>query len=195
MLPEVQREGLLDVIAAESDRLARTVNDILWASRLDSGTLQVAIERCDPRELGETRARRRSARTCPTASSSRSRRPTTLPAVAADPDKVRQVLANLVDNAVKYSPDGGRVEIAVSSAGQPGPLRRRATRGSASPAPSSGGSSTSSTASTPTSPAASAAPASASTSAASSSAAWTAASGSSRREGAGSTFSFELPAA
>ena len=36
-----------------------------------------------------------------------------LPAVAADPDKVRQVLVNLVDNAVKYSPDGGRVQVVV----------------------------------------------------------------------------------
>jgi signal transduction histidine kinase len=41
----------------------------------------------------------------------------TLPPVSADPDKVRQVLVNLVDNAVKYSPDGGevRVEIAAES--------------------------------------------------------------------------------
>ena len=120
--------------------------------------------------------------------------PADVPAVAADPDKVRQVLANLVENAVKYSPDGGRVEIAVSSAGNQ--VRFAVTdQGSASPAPSSGGSSTSSTASTPTSPVGSAAPASASTSAASSSAAWTAASGSSPARGGGSTFSFELPAA
>ena len=34
-----------------------------------------------------------------------------LPLVAGDPDKVGQVLINLVDNAVKYSPDGGRVEV------------------------------------------------------------------------------------
>jgi signal transduction histidine kinase len=38
-----------------------------------------------------------------------------LPAIAADPDKVRQVLVNLVDNAVKYSPDGGEVELAISA--------------------------------------------------------------------------------
>ena len=34
-----------------------------------------------------------------------------LPRVAADLDKVRQVLVNLVENAIKYSPDGGRVEV------------------------------------------------------------------------------------
>jgi two-component system sensor histidine kinase VicK len=37
--------------------------------------------------------------------------------LAADPDKVRQVLANLVENAVKYSPDGGRVDVRLEQAG------------------------------------------------------------------------------
>jgi signal transduction histidine kinase len=38
-----------------------------------------------------------------------------LPPVAADGDKVRQVLANLVENAIKYSPDGGPVEVRVET--------------------------------------------------------------------------------
>ena len=42
-LEESQRSGLLDVISSEADRLARIVNDILWASRLDSGQMGVAI--------------------------------------------------------------------------------------------------------------------------------------------------------
>jgi signal transduction histidine kinase len=37
--------------------------------------------------------------------------------VAADPDKVRQVLTNLVDNGVKYSPDGGCVEVRIERTG------------------------------------------------------------------------------
>jgi two-component system, OmpR family, phosphate regulon sensor histidine kinase PhoR len=41
-----------------------------------------------------------------------------LPPVASDPDKLRQVLTNLVDNAVKYSPAGGRVLVAISQTGK-----------------------------------------------------------------------------
>ena len=37
-----------------------------------------------------------------------------LPSVSADSDKVRQVLANLIENAIKYSPEGGHVEVDVA---------------------------------------------------------------------------------
>jgi two-component system, OmpR family, sensor histidine kinase VicK len=39
--------------------------------------------------------------------------PANAPALAADPDKVRQVLSNLVENAVKYSPEGGTVTVSL----------------------------------------------------------------------------------
>jgi PAS domain S-box-containing protein len=115
-LEESQRTGLLDVVASEADRLARIVNDILWASRLDSGQMGVAIESCDAAKLARQ-----------VVESLRSHAPAEvelvveaaegLPPVAADPDKLRQVLTNLVDNAVKYSPDGGRVLVGVAEAG------------------------------------------------------------------------------
>ncbi len=42
------------MIAEEAERLARIVNDILWTSRIESGTIHVTIESCDPVELVET---------------------------------------------------------------------------------------------------------------------------------------------
>ncbi|HZS25420.1 MAG TPA: PAS domain S-box protein [Gaiellaceae bacterium] len=111
-----QRRGLLDVISAEADRLARIVNDILWASRLDSGQMGVAIEHCDAAKLAAQviDALRHHA---PASVELRLEAASALPPVAADPDKLRQVLTNLVDNAVKYSPDGGVVRVSVAPAG------------------------------------------------------------------------------
>jgi PAS domain S-box-containing protein len=107
-----RQDELLDVIAAEAERLARTINDVLWASRLETGTLQFSIESCDPAELVESVVA--AARThLPPNLRIELAVPDRLPRVAADPDKVRQVLSNLVDNAVKYSPDGGAIGVAL----------------------------------------------------------------------------------
>jgi PAS domain S-box-containing protein len=112
-LGEPQRTGLLEVIASESDRLARIVNDILWASRLESGTLRTTIERCNPVDLARSVVDAAAQYVPPNIHLS-FEAPDETPLLAADPDKVRQVLGNLVDNAVKYSPEGGRVEVRVS---------------------------------------------------------------------------------
>jgi len=111
---EERSSMLLDVITNESDRLARTVNAILWASRLDSDALSPTIETCDAAGLARDvvdaqRAHLPAHLRLELASEGE------LPPVAADPDKVRQVLTNLVDNAVKYSPDGGQIRVEVSA--------------------------------------------------------------------------------
>ena len=54
-----QEEGMLDVISGESERLARIVNDILLASRLDSGAEEVLIGRTDATEIAARRPCRR----------------------------------------------------------------------------------------------------------------------------------------
>jgi PAS domain S-box-containing protein len=106
-----QQAGMLGVIAGESERLARIVNDILLASRLDSGAATVSIGRTDATELARG-----------VLAAAETHRPPDVelvllapeppgPHVAADPDGLRQVLVNLVENAVKYSPNGGRVEL------------------------------------------------------------------------------------
>ena len=116
-LGEPQRDGLLEVIANESDRLARIVNDILWASRLESGGMHTTIEQCDGVAIarGVLDAARQYV---PPSIELALAAPDDAPPIAADPDKARQVLTNLVDNAVKYSPDGGRVELEVTVEGQ-----------------------------------------------------------------------------
>ncbi len=109
-LSDETHHELLGVIATESDRLASIVNDLLLASHLDSGRLPVHIERCDPLELANAVVE--SARThLPPTIDLRLKAPRKLPAIAADPGQLQQVLANLVDNAIKYSPGGGPVRV------------------------------------------------------------------------------------
>jgi signal transduction histidine kinase len=116
VLDDGQRAILLDVVSGEADRLARTVNDILWASRLDTDSLHVTIQDCDPVVLAGDVVRAQSAHL------DRGHElvlaaDADLPNVCGDPDKVGRVLINLVDNGVKYSPDGGRVQLRVRAVG------------------------------------------------------------------------------
>jgi signal transduction histidine kinase len=111
-LDDDHRGRLLAVIAGESDRLARIVDQVLAASRLDSGSFSFAVERCDPGPL--VREVVEAARThLPEGVEIEVAPVDGVPAVAADPDMLRQVLANLVENAVKYSPSGGRVHVSL----------------------------------------------------------------------------------
>jgi signal transduction histidine kinase len=107
-----RRDRLLAVISSESDRLARIINEVLAASRLESGTFALAVESCDPKDLTVQVV---DAARIHVANDVRIElaAPEQLPEVAADPDMVRQVLANLIENAVKYSPAGGRVLVSL----------------------------------------------------------------------------------
>ena len=112
-----QRDGMLSVVAGESERLARIVNDILLASRLDSDMVDVSIGRADPVDLVQTVIAAAQAHLAPGIELT-SDLPEDSPAVAADADKIRQVLVNLVENAIKYSPDGGRVSVTLTPSGE-----------------------------------------------------------------------------
>jgi PAS domain S-box-containing protein len=110
------REKLLNVIVDESARLTTIVNDLLLASQLDAGKLEVQIESCDARALTEGVAA--SARTHLPEGIRVELQPVAddVPPVAADEALLRQVLDNLLDNAVKYSPAGGDVRLSVEAA-------------------------------------------------------------------------------
>jgi two-component system phosphate regulon sensor histidine kinase PhoR len=110
------RERLLEIIAQESDRLARIVNEILVADHLDSGRLRVTQTSVDP--VDAAAAVVNAARVlAPESVALELDAAGEISPVAADPEHVRQVLGNLVDNAVKYSPDGGRVSVRIEDRG------------------------------------------------------------------------------
>ena len=111
-LDEVGRERFVSLIADESERLGRIVNEILLANQLDAGRLDMEFEPFDPADLVErvVEATRAYAPASVTLTYSAAEG---LPHIAADLDKARQVLFNLVENAIKYSPEGGRVGVEV----------------------------------------------------------------------------------
>ena len=111
---EDKRQRLLQVIAQESERLSRVAADILLANRIDSGRLKLETGPLDVARLADDVVEQ--MRSC-----FAERDDVTLELVVSEPgsfvagdeDKLRQVLINLVDNAVKYSPDGAAVEVRV----------------------------------------------------------------------------------
>jgi PAS domain S-box-containing protein len=104
------RMKLLEVIAEESGKLSEIVNDLLLASQLDSGKLKANVEACDPREIATLEVE--AARThLPDNVELVLEAPAALPQVAADAGQLRQVLSNLIENAIKYSPEGGMVAV------------------------------------------------------------------------------------
>ena len=106
------RDRLLAIIASESDRLARIVNEILVADHLDSGRLRITPAPLDALEAAGAVVN--AARVvAPDSVQIELEAPAEVPLVAADAEHLRQVLVNLVDNAVKYSPDGGRVTVRI----------------------------------------------------------------------------------
>jgi PAS domain S-box-containing protein len=115
-LPAQMQDDLLEMIADQSNRLASLVEEILVAGQLDSGSLSVVADTFDPEEL---------VRSVVTAARSRLGEETTidvsippvLPKVHGDGERTRQVLLNLLDNAIKYSPSGGRIEVALATVG------------------------------------------------------------------------------
>jgi signal transduction histidine kinase len=108
-LDEERRKALVEIISTEAARLSRLLDDILWVSRLDSGRARPFITPVEPLPLAAE-----------VVDATRTHLPRGLslellhdpmpPEVAADPDKLRQVLVNLVENAVKYSHEG-RIEV------------------------------------------------------------------------------------
>lgn len=103
---------LLDMIAVQSRRLADLVEEILVTGQLDSGSLRVVTEPFDPEELVRAVASSARLRVGDETTIDVSL-PAVLPKVAGDADRTRQVLTNLLDNAIKYSPHGGRIELGV----------------------------------------------------------------------------------
>ena len=108
-LPPERHQDFLEMIVAESDRLSRIVDQILVASRIEAGKVDVAFERCDATEIARSVVEAAKLR-APSGIEIHLDAPPPQE-VDCDPDRLRQILGNIIDNAIKYSPDGGDVRV------------------------------------------------------------------------------------
>ena len=116
LLPASPQE--LDGLHHEVIRLSRLVEDLRLLSLADSGNLHLRRDPIDVNALVETAVRRMKPQAEAQGvllGASLSRRPAT---ISGDEDKLHQVLANLVSNALRFTPAGKRVEARVQSDGQ-----------------------------------------------------------------------------
>ncbi len=107
---DIQRE-FLSIVQENSDRLVELINDMLDISRIESGRIHLKVEPLYVSDLVEGAVDTFRAVLTQSGRSVDVHVPENLPLVAADRDRVRQVLINLVSNALKYSPAGGDVAV------------------------------------------------------------------------------------
>lgn len=110
--PEPRVRALFGRVNRQIDRLERMIYDFLDAARIESGHLELHLEECDVRDTARatldlyepaTRTHRLVASV-----------PDEPVRLTCDPLRIEQVLANLVSNAIKYSPGGGSVRVTVA---------------------------------------------------------------------------------
>jgi signal transduction histidine kinase len=105
------RDKFLASIEGETDRLIRLVNDLLTLSRADAQALTLHRERFDLTDLAQSCADELGAHASAQNVSINVEGPSAY--IHADADRIRQVLVNLLDNAIRYSPPGETVTVSV----------------------------------------------------------------------------------
>ncbi|MDD5938769.1 MAG: ATP-binding protein [Clostridiales bacterium] len=116
-LPPDTEKNFLNVILSESDRMAHIVQDLLTLSRFDSGRSELNLTAFSFSEAIESmvNANRMEAR--------RHGHTLTvslepgLPDIVGDRERLTQVMMNVVSNSIKYTPDGGRIEVSAGRMG------------------------------------------------------------------------------
>ncbi len=101
----------LNIIARQSRRLARLIDDLVSLSDLERGLTPLKIESLPPLQVLEEAAELMQEQARVSGIALKIDCPADLPRISADRDRLHQVMLNLIDNALKYTPRGGIVQL------------------------------------------------------------------------------------
>jgi signal transduction histidine kinase len=115
-LTEAKRQEYLETIALECDRQIDLVLNLLDLSRIEGGVFKITRERVDVAEV-LTASIKAAARAADARGHELSlEQPVNIPAAFADRKALRRVLGNIIENAIKYTPNGGRIILSACKA-------------------------------------------------------------------------------
>jgi len=110
-------KSLVDMLDRQTGQLTRLVNDLLDVSRITSGRIELTRARLDLRSV----ARQALEALAPSLEQRRQRMTSELPPdpveVVGDHARLSQIVSNLLDNAAKFTPEGGRIDLALCTEG------------------------------------------------------------------------------
>ena len=111
---EQVREKALNVISSETRRLERIVGDMLCVSEIEAGSLTIRRDSLRTEQLLQELAHDYEAQAKEKAIELSFELPPKFPTILADRDRLGQALHNLIGNAIKYTPSGGKVTVTAS---------------------------------------------------------------------------------
>lgn len=116
------RTHFLEIIDKEADRLTRIITDLLDLARIESGAVVWKREQVDLRVIAQEAAAALTSLASEKSLQLEVAAGTAPQPVHADRDRMHQVMTNLIANAIKFSSDGGRVQVRLEAV--PGPYVR-----------------------------------------------------------------------
>lgn len=109
-----QQYEQIELIQSNVKRLIRLVDDLLDVSRVEQGRIVLKKEKIDLGELAKEMIEQYSSYARASDISLKLKAEKKLPLISADSEKIKIVLQNLIDNAIRYSKKSGKVQIKLS---------------------------------------------------------------------------------